>query len=258
MNRHWRNTMRRRSFLALGGTSLALAQDRGRRPVIPECGCAFAPQPPQRGPGQATLAGFERVQSGLKVTGMKVFGVSLNRSSDRPYVFVKIETNQGLVGWGEGTLEGKAGATMACVEDFRDVVLGADPMHFEHIWQSMYVVCLYRAEIGGGPSGGKGLCADGVVRRLLRLRCGRGPDAGRAHLAIDVRPQLLPRGAGDGFSDIGHRPSSVGHPRQGAGRARVPSSGRPARSPWDSRLLPRRWRAHARCPGEAPRNRHQI
>ena len=41
---------------------------------------------------------------------MKVFGVSLTPTSDRPYVFVKLETNQGLVGWGEGTLEGKAGA----------------------------------------------------------------------------------------------------------------------------------------------------
>lgn len=38
-----------------------------------------------------------------------------------------------------------------------------------------------------------------------------------AHLAIDVRPQLPPRGAGDGFSDIGHRPSSLGHPGQGLG-----------------------------------------
>ncbi|MDR3703311.1 MAG: enolase C-terminal domain-like protein [Candidatus Sulfopaludibacter sp.] len=54
------------------------------------------------GPGQVTLASFERVQSGFKVTGMKVFDVSLNRTSGRPYVFVKIETNQSLVGWGRG------------------------------------------------------------------------------------------------------------------------------------------------------------
>ena len=147
--------MRRRSFLALGGAGLAVAQDRGRRPVIPDCDCAFAPQPPQRGPGQSTLAGFERVQSGLKVTGMKVFGVSLNRNSDRPYVFVKIETNQGLVGWGEGTLEGKAGSTIACVEDFRDFVIGADPMQVEHIWQSMYVHSFYRA----GPVMGSAISA---------------------------------------------------------------------------------------------------
>ena len=86
---------------------------------------------------------------------MKVFGVSLTRNSDRPYVFCKLETNQGLVGWGEGTLEGKAGATMACIEDFRDFVIGADPMQVEHIWQSMYVHSFYRA----GPVMGSAISA---------------------------------------------------------------------------------------------------
>src|SRR3982751_5937000 len=123
MNRHWRNIMRRRSFLALGSAGLALAQKRTQRAPIIDCGCGLAPQQGGRGAlGQASLAGFERLQSGLKVTGMKVFGVSLTPSSDRPYVFCKLETNQGLVGWGEGTLEGKAGATMACIEDRKSVV----------------------------------------------------------------------------------------------------------------------------------------
>jgi len=98
---------------------------------------------------------FAEVQSGLKITGLKVFGVSLTRTSDRPYVFVKLETNQGLVGWGEGTLEGKAAAVMACVNDFRDFLIGADPMQVEHIWQSMYVHSFYRAGpvIGSAISG---------------------------------------------------------------------------------------------------------
>src|SRR5438045_9549869 len=44
---------------------------------------------------------------------------------------------------------------MACVEDFRDFVIGADPMHVEHIWQSMYVHSFYRAGpvIGSAISG---------------------------------------------------------------------------------------------------------
>jgi len=149
--------MRRRSFLALGGTGLAFAQGRGGRAPLIDCGCGFAPQQGGRGAGfaQATLAGFERLQSGLKVTGMKVFGVSLTPNSDRPYVFCKVETNQGLIGWGEGTLEGKAGATMACIEDFRDFVIGADPMQVEHIWQSMWVHSFYRP----GPVMGSAMSA---------------------------------------------------------------------------------------------------
>jgi galactonate dehydratase len=145
--------MRRRSFLALGSAGLALAQKRPQRAPIVDCGCGFVPQ--QGGQGQASLAGFEHLQSGLKVTGMKVFGVSLTPNSDRPYVFCKLETNQGLIGWGEGTLEGKAGATMACIEDFRDFVVGADPMQVEHIWQSMYVHSFYRA----GPVMGSAMSA---------------------------------------------------------------------------------------------------
>lgn len=144
--------MQRRSFLALSSAALGFAQDRTRRQPIVDCGCSFVPQVPQ----QATsTTAFEPVQSGIKITGMKVFGVSLNRNSDRPYVFCKIETNQGLVGWGEGTLEGKAGATMACIEDFRDFVIGADPMQVEHIWQSMYVHSFYRA----GPVMGSAISA---------------------------------------------------------------------------------------------------
>jgi galactonate dehydratase len=81
--------------------------------------------------------------------------VSLTPQSDRPYVFVKLETSAGLVGWGEATLEGKAGAVIACVNDFSDFVLGADPMAVEHIWQDMYVHSFYRAGpvIGSAISG---------------------------------------------------------------------------------------------------------
>ena len=44
---------------------------------------------------------------------MRVFGVTLEEriaQANRPYVFVKIETNEGVTGWGEATLDGKASA----------------------------------------------------------------------------------------------------------------------------------------------------
>src|SRR5437867_8527178 len=91
----------------------------------------------------------------IGVTNLKVFGVSLTPDSDRPYVFVKIETDQGVVGWGEATLEGKASAVMAAVNDFREFIIGQDPMKVEHHWQSMYVHTFYRAGpvIGSAISG---------------------------------------------------------------------------------------------------------
>ena len=157
--------MRRRSFLALGSAGVLSGASRNHtRPGADLCGCAFLPQagPSQTGP--VGLEAFADINSGLKITGLKVFGVSLTPKSDRPYVFVKLETNQGLIGWGEGTLEGKAGAVMACINDFRDFLIGADPMQVEHIWQSMYVHSFYRA----GPVIGSAL--SGIDQALWDLR----------------------------------------------------------------------------------------
>ncbi|MBM3766348.1 MAG: galactonate dehydratase [Acidobacteria bacterium] len=136
--------MVRRNFLGWlgGGAGLANAAD--------SCGCLFQPK--------AALGAelFTRVGSNIKITNVKVFGVSLTPDSDRPYVFVKIETNQpGLHGWGEGTLEGKAAAVIHCVNDFKEFLIGSDPMQVEHHWQSMYVHSFYRAGpvIGSAISG---------------------------------------------------------------------------------------------------------
>ncbi len=148
--------MLRREFFAAGGSGLALAARARRRPED-LCGCALAPPP-------AGQDAFASLHSGITITGLKVFGVSLTRESDRPYVFVKLETTQGVVGWGEGTLEGKAGAVMACIQDFRDFLIGADPMQVEHLWQSMYVQSFYRA----GPVMGSAI--SGIDQALWDIR----------------------------------------------------------------------------------------
>jgi galactonate dehydratase len=163
--------MRRRNFLALGSAGAALAGTtfagaKKRPALLPDasCGCEFQPQVAGRGRGGPVADAFADLQSGIKITGLKVFGVSLTPNSDRPYVFVKLETNQGLVGWGEGTLEGKAGAVIACVNDFKDFLIGSDPMQVEHIWQSMYVHSFYRA----GPVMGSAI--SGIDQALWDIR----------------------------------------------------------------------------------------
>ena len=89
--------MRRREILQGAAAALLTGRARaGRKPL--DCGCEFQMQ------AALPSGAFEKVGSKLRVTGMKVFGVSLNARSDRPYVFVKLETNQGIVGWGECTL----------------------------------------------------------------------------------------------------------------------------------------------------------
>ncbi|MDX1984279.1 MAG: galactonate dehydratase [Bryobacteraceae bacterium] len=147
--------MKRRHFLAgITAASQARAADL----------CACAPMMQSAGARPAGASAFDNVGSKFRITNVKVFGVSLTPDSDRPYVFVKLETNQGLVGWGEGTLEGKAAAVMACVEDFKEFLIGADPMQVEHIWQSMYVHSFYRA----GPVIGSAI--SGIDQALWDLR----------------------------------------------------------------------------------------
>jgi galactonate dehydratase len=125
--------------------------------------CAPARQLAQSGLGREAFS-RQGLGSFVKVTGLKVFGVSLTPDSDRPYVFVKLETDQGVVGWGEATLEGKAAAVLACVEDFREFLIGCDPMQVEHHWQSMYVHSFYRA----GPVIGSALA--GIDQALWDIR----------------------------------------------------------------------------------------
>ena len=124
-------------------------------------GLALQAQSPIRPIGAEALDG---VGSRTRITNIKTFGVTYENNSDRPYVFVKIETNDGVVGWGEGTLEGKANAVMACVADFKEFLIGADPMLVEHHWQSMYVHSFYRA----GPVMGSAI--SGIDQALWDIR----------------------------------------------------------------------------------------
>ena len=60
---------------------------------------------------------------------------------------MEIVTDAGLVGWGEAVLEGHAKAVLACVEEYRDYLVGKDPSRIEDIWSTIYRAGFYR---GGG------------------------------------------------------------------------------------------------------------
>lgn len=168
--------MKRRQFLYGVGAAGALMTGNKltggeNRNLDSECSCNVEPLQLQVQTQSASVrptpwqsGEYDRVLSKVRVTGLKVFGVSVTPTSDRPYVFVKIETNAGIVGWGEATLEGKAGAAMACVNDLKDFVIGSDPMQVEHIWQSMYVHAFYR----GGPVMGSAI--SGIDHALWDIR----------------------------------------------------------------------------------------
>jgi galactonate dehydratase len=63
------------------------------------------------------------------------------------WLFLKIETDEGLIGWGEPVIEGKAHSVKACVEEMMENLIGKDPMRIEDHWNMMYRSGFYR----GGP-----------------------------------------------------------------------------------------------------------
>ena len=58
----------------------------------------------------------------MKVTGYELFMV------EPRWLFLKIDTDEGISGWGEPVLEFKAATVAAAVDEMMDHVVGRDPM----------------------------------------------------------------------------------------------------------------------------------
>jgi galactonate dehydratase len=63
------------------------------------------------------------------------------------WVFLKVSTDEGLVGWGEPVVEGWSRTTAMAVEEMGRYLIGQDPRRIEHHWQAVYRGGFYR----GGP-----------------------------------------------------------------------------------------------------------
>jgi galactonate dehydratase len=63
------------------------------------------------------------------------------------WLFLKIETDEGIAGWGEPVIEGKAATVKAAVDELMENLIGKNPMNIEDHWNMMYRSGFYR----GGP-----------------------------------------------------------------------------------------------------------
>jgi galactonate dehydratase len=63
------------------------------------------------------------------------------------WLFLKIETDEGVTGWGEPVVEGRAATVAAAVEELSDYLIGTDPRRIEDHWQVLRRAGFYR----GGP-----------------------------------------------------------------------------------------------------------
>jgi galactonate dehydratase len=77
---------------------------------------------------------------------MKITKLTTYRIPPR-WMLLKIETDEGIVGWGEPVIEGKARSVETAVEEFGHYLIGQDPRRINDLWQVMYRGGFYR----GGP-----------------------------------------------------------------------------------------------------------
>jgi galactonate dehydratase len=77
----------------------------------------------------------------VKITSLTTYAVPPR------WLFLKIETDGGIVGWGEPVLEGRAATVATAVEELSDYLIGQDPTQIEDLWNVLYRGGFYR---GGG------------------------------------------------------------------------------------------------------------
>ncbi len=77
----------------------------------------------------------------MKITAMECFLVPPR------WCFLKIETDEGIVGWGEPVVEGKASTVKEAVNEMSEFLIGKDPLRIEDHWNVLYRGGFYR----GGP-----------------------------------------------------------------------------------------------------------
>ena len=80
----------------------------------------------------------------MKVTDVKTFVVDCYRTN---WVFVKVYTDEGVCGVGEGTLEYKEKAFLGALEHIKEYLVGKDPRNIETHWHTVYRDAYWR----GGP-----------------------------------------------------------------------------------------------------------
>jgi len=102
----------------------------------------------------------------MKITDLKVWVTVPEKSSidgkptGRSYVFLRIDTDEGISGFGEATSSGGGGSivvgnmieflkTSTVERDFRETLIGENPEHVDLVWHK-----LYRRFTGGGGFGG--------------------------------------------------------------------------------------------------------
>lgn len=150
----------------------------------------------------------------MKITKLETFLVKPR------WLFLKVHTDEGLVGLGEPVVEGRALTTAQAVAELAPYLVGEDPRRVVHHWQAMYRHAFYR----GGPiltsalSGVEQALWDLTGKALgvpvYQLFGGPTRDRIRLYKGVGDDPQALKNWAAQGFTAFktgvaGGRPARI-------------------------------------------------
>ncbi len=71
----------------------------------------------------------------MKITNVEAHAVW---GGHRNFLFVTVDTDEGISGVGEGGLTGRELAVLGAIEHFKPLLIGQDPSRIEHLWQLLF------------------------------------------------------------------------------------------------------------------------
>lgn len=78
---------------------------------------------------------------------MKIARVEAFIVSPAAWIFARVETDDGVFGWGEAGMNFRSPATAAAIRDVESILVGIDADRIEHVWQILRRSSFFR----GGP-----------------------------------------------------------------------------------------------------------
>jgi L-alanine-DL-glutamate epimerase-like enolase superfamily enzyme len=70
---------------------------------------------------------------------MKITDVTVFLAKEwRTFLFVVVDTDEGIYGLGEAGITGRELAVQGAIEHFKPLLIGEDPFRIEHIWQMLF------------------------------------------------------------------------------------------------------------------------
>ena len=122
--RHWLK------YLSAGMSGLLLSEQNAKASTFQT--------PPPFNPQLAQVA----PRDSIKITKLEIIPVHTCRT-----IFVKLHTDAGIIGIGEGTVEGRIPTTMTAIQELEKYLIGKDPRQPAHHWQAIYRHAFYRGGI---------------------------------------------------------------------------------------------------------------